>query len=83
MDSEARRFAADVYSGRSARIILDHDNDEGRAVWCAKRVLQRRELDTQFHRQAARFPGVVVEVSYPQQGKDLDKLAWDRMISCS
>jgi hypothetical protein len=41
------------------------------------RVVHRREPDAQFQHRDAEYPGVVLEVSYSQDGKDLKKLAWD------
>jgi hypothetical protein len=41
------------------------------------RVVHRREPDAQFQHRDAEYPGVVLEVSYLQDGKDPKKLAWD------
>ena len=40
-------------------------------------MVHRREPDAQFQHRDAEYPGVVLEVSYSQYGKDLTKLAWD------
>lgn len=40
-------------------------------------VALRRQPDAQFQHDRAAYPGVVIEVSYSQDGKDLDKLAWN------
>jgi hypothetical protein len=36
-----------------------------------------REPDAQFQQRDAEYPGVVLEISYSRDGKDLKKLAWD------
>ncbi|KAK8029527.1 hypothetical protein PG993_010818 [Apiospora rasikravindrae] len=53
--------------GGSSRIIFQEDE--------AKAVSQRHP-DGQFQPRRAAYPGVVLEVSYPQDSKDLKKLAW-------
>ncbi|KAI1839344.1 hypothetical protein JX266_014445, partial [Neoarthrinium moseri] len=36
--------------------------------------------DAQFQHSDAAYPGVVLEISYSQNGKNLDKLAWDYIL---
>lgn len=58
-------FAARIVKGDSARVLLAGiDNTP-----------LRRQPDAQFQHEKAVYPGVVVEISYSQDGKDLDKLA--------
>ncbi|KAH7370314.1 hypothetical protein BKA65DRAFT_488155 [Rhexocercosporidium sp. MPI-PUGE-AT-0058] len=70
-DSSAE-YAARIANGGCARIFLKEDNPDG-----GTRVVHRREPDAQFQHRDAEYPGVVLEVSYSQDGKDLKKLAWD------
>lgn len=66
-------FAAQIVDGGSSRIFLDTEEEQPRG----SSVALQRHPDGQFqHRQAA-FPGVVLEVSYSQDGKDLKNLAWE------
>jgi hypothetical protein len=54
--------------------LLDEkpDGSSGDAHWAT-----RRDPDGQFQHKDAAFPGVVIEVSYTQDGKNLRKLARD------
>ncbi|KAH7303708.1 hypothetical protein B0I35DRAFT_155880 [Stachybotrys elegans] len=67
-------FAAQIRKGASSRIRLNQDTEEGGAS-DSGRVLQRHP-DGQFQHRKAAYPGVVLEISYSQDGKDLGKLAW-------
>lgn len=60
-------FAAQIVNGGSSRILLETEEEK---------PLQRHP-DAQFQHPQAAFPGVVVEISYSQDGKDLEKLAWE------
>jgi hypothetical protein len=73
-DSSAE-FAARIANGGCARIFLKEDNPDRDGQ--GTRVVHRREPDAQFQHRDAEYPGVVLEVSYSQDGKDLKKLAWD------
>jgi hypothetical protein len=73
-DSSAE-FAAQIANGGCARIFLKEDNPDRDGQ--GTRVVHRREPDAQFQHRDAEYPGVVLEVSYSQDGKDLKKLAWD------
>ncbi|KAI1856350.1 uncharacterized protein JN550_013824 [Neoarthrinium moseri] len=70
----AGEFAAQIRNGASSRILLKEDTEEEGTsnVGCA----WQRHPDGQFQHQKAAYPGVVVEISYSQDGKDLGKLAW-------
>jgi hypothetical protein len=67
-------FAAQVVNGGSSRILLDIG--EGKEHRASNVALQRHP-DAQFQHREAACPGVVLEVSYSQAGKDLEKLAWE------
>ena len=71
----AAEFASRVASGGSARIFLKEDNLDRDDQ--EPKVFHRREPDGQFQHCDAEYPGVVLEISYSQDGKDLKKLAWD------
>ncbi|RFU72612.1 telomere-associated recq-like helicase [Trichoderma arundinaceum] len=72
----AAEFAAKIANGGSARILLDDISDD--EFQPSKPV--RREPDTQFQHREAFYPGVVIEVSYSQDGKSLRKLASDYIL---
>ena len=75
---EAGKFAARLKDGCSSRIFLQEDiSDEGLG---ATGHVVRREPDGQFQHPDAAYPGVVLEVSYSQDGKNLKKLAWDYIL---
>lgn len=68
-------FAAQICNGGSARLyLLEADADEHDRY---TKPPHRREPDAQFQHRDAKYPGVVLEVSYSQDGKDLRKLARD------
>lgn len=71
----AAEFASRIANGGSARIFLKEDCPGGDARGTT--VFHRREPDAQFQHRDAEYPGVVLEISYSQDGKDLKKLAWD------
>lgn len=71
----AGQFANRIKNGGSSRIFLREDVAEGETEPSSATL--KREPDAQFQHQEAAYPGVVLEVSYSQDGKDLDKLAWD------
>lgn len=73
---QAAEFAAEIANGGSARISLDDVSDDESQP--SKPV--RREPDAQFQHRGALYPGVVIEVSYSQDGKSLRKLAYDYIL---
>lgn len=72
----AGKFASLIENGGSSRIILKdgESGDEKLPVY------PERQPDAQFQHPEAAYPGVVVEISYAQKGKDLKKLAWDYIM---
>ncbi|KDN70504.1 hypothetical protein CSUB01_07949 [Colletotrichum sublineola] len=64
-------FAGQIINGGSSRILLEKTGEGPTAF-----PIQRHP-DAQFQHRKAAFPGVVLEVSYSQDGKNLKKLAWD------
>ncbi|KAG8411232.1 hypothetical protein J3459_016284 [Metarhizium acridum] len=70
---EAGAFASRIKSGGSSTILLLEGDSE-----FFKNI--RREPDAQFRHPRAYYPGVVVEVSYSQEGKSLRKLAQDYIL---
>uniref|UniRef100_A0A0B7KR42 Uncharacterized protein n=1 Tax=Bionectria ochroleuca TaxID=29856 RepID=A0A0B7KR42_BIOOC len=83
--NETGEFAAQIRNGGSSRIILKEDTTVGEESEASGISLQRhpeRHPDGQFQHCKAAYPGVVLEISYSQDGKDLEKLAWD-YIQCS
>lgn len=72
---EAAEFAAKIAHGGSARIILAENIYEGQTD-----LPVRREPDAQFQHREAAYPGVVLEVSYSQDGKNLRRLATDYIL---
>jgi len=65
-------FAARIASWGCARIFLKEDYPDRDSQ--GTRVFHRREPDAQFQHRDAEYPGVVLETSYSQDGKDLKKL---------
>ncbi|KFA81728.1 hypothetical protein S40288_05989 [Stachybotrys chartarum IBT 40288] len=70
---QAGEFASNIHSGGSSRILLREGLSE------TSRPL-RRQPDAQFQHERAAYPGVVIEVSYSQDGKNLRKLAEDYIL---
>lgn len=71
-------FASSIMDGSSSRILLREGiSDEGLG---AVGDVARREPDGQFQHVDATYPGVVLEVSYSQDGKNLKKLASDYIL---
>ncbi|KAH7303573.1 hypothetical protein B0I35DRAFT_364675, partial [Stachybotrys elegans] len=64
-------YAAKIRKVGSSRIFLGIEEEVGTL---------RRHPDGQFQHLKAKFPGLVIEISYSQDGKDLEKLAWDYIV---
>ena len=75
---EAGQFASQIRSARSSRIFLKELSSEIAKI---SRPL-RRQPDEQFQHKSAAYPGVVIEISYSQDGRDLRRLAQDYIL-CS
>src|SRR3569833_696272 len=71
-------FAAKIADGCSSRILLEEGTSDGDSQNPGRTV--RREPVGQFQHEDAAYPGVVLEVSYSQDGKDLRKLAADYIL---
>ena len=69
----AAEFATRIANRGCARIFPKEDNSDRDGQ--NTRVFHRREPDAQFQHRDAEYPGVVLEISYSQDGKDLKKLA--------
>jgi len=69
-------FAGQIINGGSSRILLEKTG-EGPTD---PTVPLQRHPDAQFQHKQAAFPGVVLEVSYSQDGKNLERLAWDYIL---
>lgn len=65
-------FASRITSVGSARIFLETDDADSKTV--------RRQPDGQFQHKDSIYPGVVLEVSWSQDGKDLRRLAEDYIL---
>ncbi|KAH8430043.1 uncharacterized protein LDX57_007714 [Aspergillus melleus] len=75
----ASKFAAQIVSGGSSRILLRTDTTEDDQLVDSD-VCLWRQPDAQFQHSLAAYPGVVLEVSYSQDGKNLQKLARDYIM---
>ncbi|KAK0704258.1 hypothetical protein B0T21DRAFT_377859 [Apiosordaria backusii] len=64
----AGEFAAQIVNAGSSRILLPGIAKDNTPL--------RREPDAQFQNRNAVYPGLVVEISYSQDRKNLDKMAW-------
>ncbi|KAK4446492.1 hypothetical protein QBC34DRAFT_411313 [Podospora aff. communis PSN243] len=71
-------FAGKIEVGGSSRIFLREGITDESLGTAGQAV--RREPDGQFQHPDAAYPGVVIEVSYSQDGKDLKKLASDYIL---
>lgn len=58
---KAGRFASKITSVGSVRIFLKESDEDAKTL--------RRQTDAQFQHPDATYPGVVVEISYSQDGK--------------
>ena len=61
-------FAKEIRSGGSASIRF------------VDKEYSKHDPDAQFRHSKARFPGIVIEVSYSQKRKDLERLADDYIL---
>ncbi|RSL44705.1 hypothetical protein CEP51_016187 [Fusarium floridanum] len=68
-NSSTAHFVSQIVSGASSEIDLDGSNPGGPGPRLS------RQPDQQFQHKKAVFPGVVLEISYAQDGKQLGKLA--------
>ncbi|RSL82715.1 hypothetical protein CEP52_016899 [Fusarium oligoseptatum] len=79
-DDTASPFTSQILGAGSSRIFLDgYDDDKEEESERNERdglpKQTRRQPDAQFQHRKAAFPGVVVEVSYSQDKKQLSKIA--------
>jgi hypothetical protein len=73
-NEKARSFASNIRSVGSSRILLREGIDTRDSAW------PRRQPDEQFQHKDATYPGVVIEVSYSQDGKALRRLAQEYIL---
>jgi hypothetical protein len=73
-NEKARSFASNIRSVGSSRILLREGIDTTDSAW------PRRQPDEQFQHKDATYPGVVIEVSYSQDGKALRRLAQEYIL---
>ncbi|KID81130.1 recQ family helicase [Metarhizium guizhouense ARSEF 977] len=72
-DNDTGIFASKIRIGGSATIQLaEGDSESFQTI--------RRQPDAQFRHANTQYPGVVIEVSYSQDGKNLRKLAQDYIL---
>lgn len=72
-ENDAGVFASQIEIGGSATIKLSEgDGESFQSI--------RRDPDAQFRHANSKYPGVVMEVSYSQDGKKLRKLAQDYIL---
>ncbi|KAK4978288.1 hypothetical protein LTR66_010656 [Elasticomyces elasticus] len=69
---EGGRFAQGIADAGSSTILFEPDTDVP--------VQARREPDISFQHVDAKYPGVIIEVSYSQKMKDLPHLADDYLL---
>ncbi|GKU09815.1 hypothetical protein FLAG1_11997 [Fusarium langsethiae] len=69
----ARGLTSQICGTGSARIFLDVDSDEHEADKARTEI--RRQPDAQFEVEGAALPGVVIEVSRTQDGRQMPKIA--------
>lgn len=76
-------FAANIRSGASSSILLFEGDDVAPSSPSSSSPLRHdmeRCPDAQFHHRQAAYPGVVIEVSYTQSGKQVSKIAQDYIL---
>lgn len=73
-DDETARFAARISSGRSGDIYLQEFNSDDEIH--QDQPIIRRQPDDQFQHDEAKYPGVVYEITYSQDPRELVKAAW-------
>jgi hypothetical protein len=73
---EAGEFATQIESARSSRIFLRERTSETGEICYPL----RRQPDEQFQHKSATYPGVVIEVSYSQDGRNLRRLAQEYIL---
>lgn len=71
---DAGEFASKIANGGSSRVILEEGGPEG---WQGP---VRRQPDAQFQHRDTAYPVVALEVSYSQDGKDLQRAAQDYIL---
>ncbi|PLB49700.1 hypothetical protein P170DRAFT_426575 [Aspergillus steynii IBT 23096] len=76
----AGEFAERIANGGSSRIFLKEGSFDGHPT--DLEAFPQRQPDTQFQHRDAAYPGIVLEVSYSQNAKDMWKLA-RQYILCS
>lgn len=69
-NSQLRGFTSQIKGSGSSRIYLGDKEKQDKILKCL-----RRQPDGQFGHKEAEYPGVVIEVSYSQDGKQLSKIA--------
>lgn len=72
-ESPSRAFAQQIKHNGSGRIDLPSEDDDGQSI-------TKREPDVTFKHRDARWPGVILEVSYSKKKKDLPHLAEDYIL---
>ncbi|KAF4629030.1 hypothetical protein G7Y89_g9119 [Cudoniella acicularis] len=71
---EAARFAARISSVRSGSIQLrEFDSDDDIEI---DQPYIQRQPDEQFQHEEAEYPGVMYEIAWSQDGRELGKAAW-------
>lgn len=68
-------FADKICNIASARILWSGGDDAGFST-----TSSQRQPDAQFHHKDAKYPGVVIEVSYAQDGKRMNDIAEDYIL---
>ncbi|KAH7304936.1 hypothetical protein B0I35DRAFT_464967 [Stachybotrys elegans] len=73
-------YASRIRHGGSSRILLCGSLPQNTRLGTMLSSVVRHPPDAQFHHRDARYPGVVIEVSYSQNGKYLKRLAKDYIL---
>ncbi|KAL2801896.1 hypothetical protein BJX63DRAFT_140175 [Aspergillus granulosus] len=79
-EGAASEFARRIENGGSSRIFLKESEGEPEEGLAVSKIFPQRQPDAQFQYHGTAYPGIVLEVSYSQSGKNLRKLARDYIL---
>jgi len=71
-DNPLSTWAGDIRCTSTSDILLEHDGVNNKR--------SKRSPDCAFRHKGAKYPGLIIEVSYSQKAKDLPRLADDYIL---
>lgn len=80
-DKSCANFARCIKSLRSSRIVFKNSTEsDPTSGSIAEETYIRREPDASFAHESAKYPGVIIEVSYSQKRRSVPHLAEDYIL---